>query len=252
MFRAKSGSVFQSKFFNKPIRKHLGELRNMNKIVLITGVSKGIGYALTKKMLDENFFVIGTSRTGIIKDFEGRNFYSLELDLSDPLSIEKAHKKLFEKFKYIDILINNAGIGPDLDTSRPERDSFNLTFDVNVSGTVFFTEALIELVSENGMILNISSRMGSIDFCQRDDSVAYRMSKSALNMYSKILANRLKDKIKVAAVHPGWVKTTIREDNIKNGTVTPRESAENIFNFLSNGFESGIFWNSEDGTELLW
>lgn len=224
----------------------------MKKTVLITGVSKGIGYELTKKMLNEGYFVIGTSRNGIIKDFEGENFYSLALDLSNPLSIETAHKEIFEKFNHIDILINNAGIGPDLDTSIPEKKSFNLTFDVNVSGTVIFNEALIDLVSKNGMILNISSRMGSIDFCEKADSVAYRMSKSALNMYSKILANRLNGKVKVAAVHPGWVKTTIRVDNIKDGTVTPKESAENIFNFLSNDFESGIFWNSEDGSEFLW
>ena len=152
----------------------------------------------------------------------------------------------------IDILINNAGIGPDLDTYIPQKESFNLTFDVNVTGTVFFTEPLIELIGENGIILNVSSKMGSLDVCELTDSVAYRMSKSALNMYTKILKNRLKDKIKVASIHPGWVKTTIIESNLKNGRLTPEQSADNIFEFLTNEFESGTFWNSENGTELLW
>lgn len=224
----------------------------MKKVVLITGASKGIGKALTEKMLNENFFIIGTSRNGIIKDFENKDFYSLKLDLSNTSSIENAHKEIFDKFKHIDILINNAGIGPDLDTYIPQKKSFNLTFDVNVTGTVFFTEPLIELIGENGIILNVSSKMGSLDVCELTDSVAYRMSKSALNMYTKILTNRLKDKIKVASIHPGWVKTTIIESNLKNGRLTPEQSADNIFEFLTNEFDSGTFWNSENGTDLLW
>ena len=72
-----------------------------------------------------------------------------------------------------------------LDTENPKRDSFSQTFDVNVSGTVFFTEPLIELIPKSGVILTISSKMGSIEVCELTDSVAYRMSKSALNMYTK-------------------------------------------------------------------
>jgi len=224
----------------------------MKKTVLITGASKGIGKALTEKMLNKNFFVIGTSRNGKITEFEHQDFYSLKLDLSNPSSIENAHKEIFENFKHIDFLINNAGIGPDLDTYIPETESFNLTFDVNVTGTVFFTEPLIELISENGIILNVSSKMGSLDICELTDSVAYRMSKSALNMYTKILSNRLKNIIRVASIHPGWVKTTIIESNLKNGRLTPEQSADNIFEFLTSKFDSGTFWNSENGTELLW
>jgi NAD(P)-dependent dehydrogenase (short-subunit alcohol dehydrogenase family) len=224
----------------------------MKKIVLITGASKGIGKALTKKMLHKGFFVIGTSRNDTIEEFGNTNFYYLKLDLSDPSSIENAHKEIFAKFNHIDILINNAGIGPDLGTHIPERASFYKTFDVNVHGTVFFTEPLIELISENGIILNVSSKMGSLNVCELTDSVAYRMSKSALNMYTKILANRLKDKINVASIHPGWVKTTIKESNLENARLTPEESANNIFAFLTNEFDTGAFWNSEDETELGW
>ena len=82
----------------------------------------------------------------------------------------------------------------DLDTLNPKRDFLNATFDVNVSGTVFFTEPLIKLIPENGMVLNISSKMGSVEVCEKTDAVAYRMSKSALNMYTKILSNRLEKK----------------------------------------------------------
>ncbi len=93
----------------------------------------------------------------------------------------------------------------------PDEKSFDSTFDVNVKGTVFFTEAIIDMIKINGKLLNVSSKMGSVDYCERTDSVAYRMSKSALNMYTKILSNRYKNSIKVASIHPGWVKTTIAE-----------------------------------------
>ena len=94
--------------------------------------------------------------------------------------------------------------------------------------------------------------MGSLDVCELTDSVAYRMSKSALNMYTKILSNRLKGEIKVASIHPGWVKTTIVESNMKNGRLTPEESANNIYNFIKSNFNNGTYWNSENETELLW
>ena len=94
--------------------------------------------------------------------------------------------------------------------------------------------------------------MGSIDVCKLADSVDYRMSKSAINMYTKILTNRVKNKIRVASTHPGWVKTTTIESNLENGRQTPEQSANNIIEFLIKEFQSGIFWNSENETELLW
>ena len=224
----------------------------MKKIALITGASKGIGWALTEKLINENYYVIGTSRNSKINGFKNDSFRSIKLDLSNPSSISNAQKEILRNFNHIDVFINNAGIGPDLDTLIPEANSFNETFNVNVTGTVFFTEDLIKIVNENGIILNVSSKMGSLDVCELTDSVAYRMSKSALNMYTKILSNRLKGKIKVASIHPGWVKTTIVESNMKNGRLTPEESANNIYNFIKSNFNNGTYWNSENESELLW
>lgn len=224
----------------------------MKNVVLITGASKGIGYALTQKMLNEGFTVIGTSRNGKIEGVENEDFHSIKMDLSSPESIENAVKTIFSKFEQIDILINNAGIGPDLDTELPEKVSFEKTFQVNVTGTVFFTEAMLSKMPENSKLLNISSEMGSINNCERSDSVAYQMSKSALNMYTKLLTNRLKNKIQVASVHPGWVKTTIAKDNVINGRITPEQSANSIFSFIKEEFKNGIFWDAETNKELPW
>ena len=224
----------------------------MNKTVLITGVSRGIGFSLAQQFLKNGYEVIGTSRTGEISNISNNNFSVLKLDLADENSIYDFDKLLENKKVKIDILINNAGIGPDLDTLTPEKESFKNTFNVNITGTVFFTELLCRHINLGGKIINISSKMGSIKLCERTDSVAYRLSKTALNMYTKILTNRLSGKQFVASVHPGWVKTTIAEDNIINGRLTPNESSIKIYDFVTSNFESGIFWNIEAQSKTEW
>ena len=88
----------------------------MSKSVLITGTSQGIGHALTKLLLIKGYSVIGTSTTGI-DNINENNYKSFALDLSNLDSIDAFEKKLRIENIKIDILINNAGIGPDLDVN---------------------------------------------------------------------------------------------------------------------------------------
>jgi NAD(P)-dependent dehydrogenase (short-subunit alcohol dehydrogenase family) len=222
----------------------------MSKSVLITGTSQGIGHALTKLLLINGYSVIGTSTTGI-DNINANNYKSYSLDLSNLDSIAAFEKNFQSDNIKIDILINNAGIGPDLDFELPEEISFQKTFDVNVTGTTFFTEQMLQYLNVGGKIINISSKMGSIDICEKNDSVAYRMSKAALNMYTKILSNRLEGKQFVASVHPGWVRTNISKSNI-NGRLSPEASAQKIFEFISRDFKTGTFWNVETEAECAW
>ena len=222
----------------------------MSKSVLITGTSQGIGHALTKLLLINGYSVIGTSTTGI-DNINEDNYKSCSLDLSNLDSIAAFEKNFQSDNIKIDILINNAGIGPDLDLELPEAITFQKTFDVNVTGTTFFTEQMLRHLNVGGKIINISSKMGSIDVCEKNDSVAYRMSKAALNMYTKILSNRLEGKQFVASVHPGWVRTNIAKSNI-NGRLSPEESAQKIFQFITSDFKTGIFWNVETEAECTW
>jgi NAD(P)-dependent dehydrogenase (short-subunit alcohol dehydrogenase family) len=222
----------------------------MSKIILITGTSQGIGHALTRLLLINGYSVIGTNTTGI-DNINENNYKSFALDLSNLESIDAFEKKLRIENIKIDILINNAGIGPDLDFELPEAISFQKTFDVNVTGATFFTEQMLQHLNVGGKIINISSKMGSIDVCEKNDSVAYRMSKAALNMYTKILSNRLEGKQFVASVHPGWVRTNIVKSNV-NGRLSPEESSQKIFQFISSDFKTGIFWNVETEAECTW
>jgi NAD(P)-dependent dehydrogenase (short-subunit alcohol dehydrogenase family) len=218
--------------------------------VLITGASQGIGHALAQLYLQNGFQVIGTSRSGKI-DFSYPAFEAMPLDLSQMQSIKDFEQEFSKKGIVIDLLINNAGIGPDLGYDFPEESSFDKTFDVNVKGQVFFTEAMIKHLNKGAKLINVSSKMGSIEQCVGTDSVAYRMSKTALNMYTKILTNRYAGQFQIATLHPGWVRTNISGDNSK-GRFSPEESANLIYQFVSSNFKTGIFWNVETGSSSLW
>ncbi len=224
----------------------------MKKIAVITGASKGIGLALAKKMLNNGYIVVGTSRNGEIDAMEHENLYPMALDVKKENSIQEFTESVTKQFKEINILIDNAGIGPDLGTNYPESNTFEDTFKVNVNGTVFLTESLIPMIKKDGKIVIISSKMGSIAETDGFDSVAYKMSKSALNMYTKILSNRLMGKIFVAAIDPGWVKTEIRPSNLINAPLTPKVSADNIYKFITSNFKSGSYWDTVNNKLHHW
>jgi len=223
----------------------------MSQTVLITGASRGIGLALAQQFIDKGFTVIGTSRTGILQN-STTSIIAQKLDLPDEESRRALAKWLATNKVKIDILINNAGVGPDLGADKPEAKSYKDTFEVNTTGTVFFTELVLPYLKNGGKVINISSKMGAIGVCGTADSVAYRMSKAALNMYTKILTNRLKGTHKVAAIHPGWVRTTISESSSKYAPLSTAESAKGIIDFVLQDFETGTFWNVETEKEIGW
>lgn len=224
----------------------------MKKIALVTGASKGIGLALAKKLLAAGYHVLGSSRSGEVGEIDHQAFEAFSLDLSKIESINQFKENMISKNVTIDLLINNAGVGPDLDTQIPDEQLFMETFDINLKGLVFFTEAMLSFMTVGGKILNVSSKMGSVDQCESSDSPAYRMSKSALNMYTKILSNRLEGQFQVASIHPGWVKTTITESNLELARLTTEESADSMMDYIENRFKNGDFWDAERNIHLPW
>jgi len=115
----------------------------MSKTILMTGTSQGIGHALTKLLLISGYSIIGTNTKGF-DNINKNNYKSFSLDFSNLDSIAAFEKNFQSDNIKIDILINNAGIGPDLDFELPEEISFKKTFDVNVIGTTFFTEQMLQ------------------------------------------------------------------------------------------------------------
>ena len=223
----------------------------MTKKVVITGGYRGIGFALVTKFLAEGFQVIATSRTGEIPVLNHPNLFVVTLEITSEDSIQRAVSDIRAKFQTIDLLINNAGVGLDLDQYHPEIDIIKSTFETNVFGLLQFTESCLDLIADGGTIFNISSVMGMLN---RDiivpNATAYRMSKSAVNMYTKTLSARLQErKINVVSIHPGWVKTDMGGEE---ADITSEFSASRIFELYQKRLPTGTFWAAENQVELNW
>ncbi|HEY4496841.1 MAG TPA: SDR family NAD(P)-dependent oxidoreductase [Candidatus Paceibacterota bacterium] len=214
------------------------------KIALITGIGKGIGKALAEKFLREDYFVIGAYYK--VCGLEHKNLKAFELDLSDPVSVENCSKRIADLHKGIDIFINNAGVLVDEGESKVVVKKLRETLEINLIGTIDFTERLLPDVNRGGHIINISSRAGSLELATKLIShfpgryPSYKISKAAINMYTITLSNRLKDKdIIVSSIHPGRVKTGIGG---ADADISPEEAAESIYKFAVSKPETGRFW----------
>jgi len=218
------------------------------KTALITGISKGIGKALAQRYLQEGWNVLGTSTTGAV-DFADKNLKVFKLDLSSPESIKACAKAIASSGLKIDVLHNNAGVLLDDEETRLIVDKLRLTLEVNLIGTIDFCERIIPIINKDGHIVNTSSQAGSLTR-EDDDSAthfphhypAYKISKTALNMYTRTLSGRLMREgtgIIVSSVHPGWVRTAIGGDE---APVSPEEAAEDLFKLATSRPETGQFW----------
>lgn len=230
---------------------------------LITGIGRGIGKALAQKFLKEGYAVMGTSQTGSV-DYQNPNLKVFQLDLASPESIKECAEQVTKSGAKIDILINNAAILLDRSDTHVIVDKLRKTLEVNVVGTIEFTELILGELDNDGHIVNISSASGSLTdeeyadkpndshhnlFYKTTRSAAdpyefpsYKISKCALNMYTCILAELMKHEktnIIVSSVSPGWVKTDMGG---KDAPTTPEEAAENIYKLAISRPETGQFW----------
>jgi NAD(P)-dependent dehydrogenase (short-subunit alcohol dehydrogenase family) len=211
--------------------------------VLITGASRGIGRALAQKYLREGWFVLGTSLDGALAE-ESPNLKAFRLDLSSPAGISQCVAEIKQFGRRIDILHNNAGVLLDEDETKVVIEKLRQTLEVNLIGTIDFTEQILPLINEGGHIVNTSSSAGSLNEAGFEGHFfgyypAYKISKAALNMYTRTLANRLGEKITVSSIHPGWVKTDMGGPE---ADLTPEEAAESIYHFATTNKDTGQFW----------
>ena len=217
----------------------------MQKTIFITGISRGIGKALAEKFIKEGYKVIGTSTSGK-SDLKDKSLTMLKLDLSSPKSIEECVKEFKKLNKKIDILVNNAGIwsGEEKDPQLLDLNHLRKVLEVNLFGTIDLTERLLTSIYDTGKIMNISSRAGSLNKIYHADYPDYSISKTALNMYTRTLAIRMKSRgIIVASLHPGWVKTDMGGSN---ADIHPEESAEGLYQRIITLKETGEFWFKQD------
>ncbi|MDQ0965352.1 NAD(P)-dependent dehydrogenase (short-subunit alcohol dehydrogenase family) [Flavobacterium sp. W4I14] len=181
------------------------------KIALVTGGTKGIGKAIADKLASNGATVVVTARRPPEEE-SGHHF--IAADLTENSNITELTGKIIEKYGTLDILINNVG-----GTSSPaggfqmlSDDDWNRDIELNLLASIRLDKAMVpKMIEKNsGVVIHISSLNGKIPLYQSNFS--YGVIKSALNAYSKTLANEVaKNGVRVNTVSPGMVKTTAME-----------------------------------------
>ena len=184
------------------------------KKVFITGASRGIGNAIAKSLLKENYTVIGTATSSKGVDqliTEGILGYKLELD--DLERINASWEKISDEHLDIDILINNAGFTRDNLILRMSEDEWNDVMNVHLNGMFRITKRLLKpmLKKRWGRIINLSSTSAVLG---NKGQANYAAAKAGIEAFSRSLASEVGSRgITVNAVAPGFINTDMTELN---------------------------------------
>lgn len=216
----------------------------MSKIAFITGSSRGIGKQIGIDLLNKNYFVYFNGRNKeIILDSSNSDF--IQADLSDSNNI----LDIVLKLSNLDVLVLNAGITDRTPFGDVQITNWNKVFEMNVTVPFFLVQALKDKINPNGKIIFISSISGIIP---DSVSIAYGVSKAAINMMVLYLAKEFADKkITVNAIAPGYIMTDWHKDKPKeqleriatkclvNRFGTPEEISKAVQFIVDNDFING-------------
>lgn len=216
--------------------------KETNRIALITGANKGIGFEIADQLAAKDIIVLVGTRDEY-KGVEARDklrakggdAYFINVDVTQPTTIQAAIGHIAERFKRLDILVNNAGILIDSQTNILDLDSTTLrnTLVTNAIGPLLISQACITLMRNNnyGRIVNMASSLGSLAEMTNPDSEyngvlspGYRLSKTLLNGMTVLLAKELRGtNVLVNSACPGWVRT---EMGGAQAPLSPAQGAE--------------------------
>ena len=185
-----------------------------DSVAVITGATRGIGFATAKLFLENNAKVVifGSKEESVNKALDKLSEYKDNIlgmypNLNSESEVADAFKKIVDKFGKIDILINNAGISSSTPLDNYTYEEFSKIMDLNVNAMFLCTKLVVPYMKENGggVILNTSSM---VSIYGQSAGVGYPTSKFAVNGMTKSLARELgKYKIRVNAVAPGVINT---------------------------------------------
>jgi NAD(P)-dependent dehydrogenase (short-subunit alcohol dehydrogenase family) len=185
----------------------------MSRIVLVTGGTRGIGYALAQSLLraGNTVAVTGTTSDGVVRAERELSaigaVVGITCDVRDPASAEAAVRTAVAKFGGLDVLVNNAGVGVGVPIAEMPHDEWNRIIGTNLTGVYNCCKAAIPHLRQRGggWIVNMSSLASKNPFI---GGAAYCASKAAVNAFSEALMQELRyDNIRVTYVLPGSVAT---------------------------------------------
>lgn len=202
-------------------------MKNWNlkgKKALITGGTKGIGYAITEQFLELGTDVIFTARNEdeikkVATELESRNYHvvGLKADVNDEADRERVRALIKEKWGKLDVLVNNAGVNIGKRTVDYTKEEFEYVMGINLIAQFELSRLLHPLLqaSGNASVINNGSIAGMLDV---STGSPYGMSKAGLIMLSRNLAVEwAPDGIRVNTVSPGFTATPLTKPLYDNG-----------------------------------
>ena len=204
-------------------------MRLENKIAVITGGSRGIGYATCERFIQEGAKVILTASTQENADkavaklkeaYPNATVGGISPNLTSLESVKEAFAKIEEEYGPIDILVDNAGISDSKPFTNYDEEGFDKVMDLNVKGVFTASRAVADKMIERGkgVILSTSSM---VSISGQPAGVAYPTSKFAVNGFTISLARELGPKgIRVNAVAPGITETDMMR-NVPKSVIEP-------------------------------
>jgi len=191
------------------------------KTALVTGSSNGIGKETVIKFAKNNYNVVITYNNDkegaiLLEEYIKNNYkvdtLVIKCDLSNEEDIINMVGKTIDKFKTIDVLVNNAGIAIDTTFEDKTKENFIKTLEINLVGTFLVSKYVSKfmLKEKKGNIINVSSTNGIDSYYV--ESLDYDASKSGVISLTHNLANYLSPYIRVNCVCPGWVDTKMNSN----------------------------------------
>jgi NAD(P)-dependent dehydrogenase (short-subunit alcohol dehydrogenase family) len=205
-------------------------------LALVTGANRGIGLEVCRQLASKGLRVVLASRDqkkglSAQKDLaaSGLPVVYHELDVADVASVERLRANIENEYGRLNVLVNNAGVYQDEGVSvfEVEEKTVHATLEVNLFGAFRMCRAFVPLMRQSGYgrIVNVTSGLGS--FAEmKGATAAYRISKTALNALTCIVADEVRQfGIKANAGCPGWVRTEMGGSNAPR---TVEEGADTI------------------------
>lgn len=190
-------------------------MRFKNKVVIVTGSSRGIGKATALEFAKEGAKIIVNYNNSkkeadsVVNSIKKLGSYAIAIkcDVSDEKQVKQMIDKTVKTFGKLDILVNNAGIVFDVPFSKRTLDQWKRTIDVDLTAVYVCSKlaADIMLKQKEGRIINISSINGMNSISP--DSIDYCAAKAGVINLTKSLAMQFAPNILVNCVAPGWVDT---------------------------------------------
>ena len=228
-------------------------------VAIVTGAYRGLGFETCRQLARQGYRVVLTARkepqghgaAEVLRE-EGLDVTFHALDVTSDASVRELAEFLDKSFGRLDVLVNNAGIFPDTsprvgDSSvfKADLDTVRTGLETNTLGPLRLCQTLIPFMQGKGRVVNVSSGMGQLSE-MNGCCPGYRLSKTALNAVTRILADELKDTdIKVNSICPGWVRTDMGG---KEATLSVEEGAQGIVwaaNLPDDGPTGGFFRHGE-------